>query len=90
MRCDAWKRGLTHGDVRNNNAGLPEIECRSCQRWQSPFDMYRCWDCGMWLCKNCVADHFSNRHEPHPIHLHEYEGYIWYLEGELEQRGGVK
>ena len=64
--------------------GVLEIQCYSCKEFRPWYDrMYRCFDCGVWLCGNCVPDHFSNRHEPHPLHLHEWQSKVAMLERDL-------
>jgi len=66
-------------------SGRLAIRCRYCDRLRFVLDgMYRCFDCGAWICLYCVPGHFGNQHEPHPLHLHEYESAIEKLKGEQQ------
>lgn len=67
----------------NPRTGTLTIQCCNCKEFSDYFEMYRCFDCGSWLCRNCTPDHFGNQHEPHPYHLHEYESRIADLEARL-------
>lgn len=53
--------------------GVLSMECYTCKKVSHIVELYRCFDCGVWLCRDCVPGHFSNRHEPHPLHIHEWE-----------------
>ena len=62
--------------IGSDRGGMTTIQCLSCDGEVSWADAYRCFDCGCWLCRDCVPGHFNNRHEPHPMHLHEYQAEI--------------
>ena len=54
-----------------------------------PSQLYRCFDCGMWLCKPCTKDHFGNQHQPHPMHLHQWETKVAELEAKNLDMGNT-
>lgn len=71
-------------DVSEYRNGILQVQCYNCKDFSPVFNgMYRCFDCGVWLCYKCVPGHFSNSHEPHPLHLHEYVSRIDELESKL-------
>lgn len=40
-------------------------ECLHCNKSFDPYFLYRCWDCGASVCKNCVGLHMGPSHKPH-------------------------
>lgn len=66
--------------------GTLTVQCRQCEEFKPFYFMFRCFDCGAWLCRDCCWHHFgSNAHVPHPIHLHEYIERIVSLEETNEE-----
>lgn len=69
--------------VGHDDFGFVTVDCVSCRTAHQVLESYRCFDCGAWLCRNCVHGHFNNRHEPHPRHLAEWEQRVASLEAEV-------
>lgn len=55
-------------------------KCFKCEHEFGFGYMYRCFDCKVWLCEDCTRSHFGNQHEPHPMHLHQWEEKLSELE----------
>ena len=47
--------------------------CLHCSNWFRFWDLFRCFDCKGWLCAICMPGHFGNQHEPHPLHLPQWQ-----------------
>lgn len=83
-----WRKQAPYhrSDVPGHDAsGVLALKCLCCMKFEPFYAMFRCFDCGSWLCRNCCAAHFGTEHLPHPAHLHEYQNHIAELESEIER-----